>query len=89
MDRREFLKSSAVAVSGARWMRPLPAAAEEPKRGGTLLWGHSETTQNLDIHLTYTASTVRLLQNVHDSIVTVDRNFNVIPNLAERFERGD
>lgn len=65
------------------------AEAATPKRGGTLIWGHSETTQNLDIHQTGTASTLRLLENVHDSIVTVDRNYSVVPNLAESFEQSD
>jgi hypothetical protein len=33
--------------------------------GGTLIWGHSETTQNLDMHQTGTASSSRVLQNIH------------------------
>ncbi len=95
MKRREFLRSSSALTGGAMLgamlgaglsPRPVAAADEAPVRGGTLIWGHSETTQNLDIHQTGTASTLRLLQNVHDSIVTVDHNFTVIPNLAESFE---
>lgn len=38
------------------------------------------------MHQTGTASTSRVMQNVHSSIVTVDKNLNVIPNLAESFE---
>ena len=49
-------------------------AEEARAKGGTLIWGHSETTQNLDIHQTGTASTIRVLQNVHCAIVTVDKN---------------
>ena len=56
------------------------------KKGGTLIWGHSETTQNLDMHQTGTASSGRVLQNIHSSIVTVDKDLNVIPGLAESFE---
>ena len=63
-------------------------AADPPVKGGTLIWGHSETTQNLDIHQTGTASTLRVLQNVHDAIVTVDKNFTVIPSLAKSFEQS-
>ncbi len=55
-------------------------------RGGTLIWGHSETVQNLDMHQTGTASTSPVMQNVHASIVTLDANLNVIPNLAESFD---
>jgi peptide/nickel transport system substrate-binding protein len=90
MKRRDFLISTSALVGGAvlgPGLQPFAAqAAEEPVRGGTLIWGHSETTQNLDMHQTGTASTGRLLQNVHDSIVTVDKKFTVIPNLAESFE---
>ena len=63
-------------------------AEDAPVKGGTLIWGHSETTQNLDIHQTGTASTIRVLQNVHDAIVTVDKNFTVIPSLAQSFEQS-
>lgn len=98
MKRREFLTSTA-AVLGGTVIGPnfgpglssaigvSEARADvAPKKGGTLIWGHSETTQNLDIHKTGTASTGRVLQNVHCSIVTVDKDFKVIPNLAESFE---
>ncbi|MEM1266269.1 MAG: ABC transporter substrate-binding protein [Pseudomonadota bacterium] len=88
MRRRDFLTTT-TALAGAAGIGFGPGAARaqgEPVRGGTLIWGHSETTQNLDMHQTGTASTGRLLQNVHDAIVTVDENFQVIPSLAESFE---
>jgi peptide/nickel transport system substrate-binding protein len=62
------------------------AAEDKPVSGGTLIWGHSEKTQNLDIHQTGTASTLRVLANVHEPIVTITKNFKVIPNLAESFD---
>ncbi len=92
MKRREFLQGTTALAGGALLAggAPAPARAQgEPKQGGTLIWGHSETTQNLDMHQTGTASTSRLLENVHDSIVTIDENFQVIPNLAERFEMAE
>ncbi len=93
MKRRHFLASSASLIGGAAFFGSLsnPAALlaqETPKSGGTLIWGHSETTQNLDMHQTGTASTGRVLQNVHSSIVTIDKNLNVIPGLAESFEQS-
>lgn len=90
MKRRSFLQTSGLAATGLCFgLPPADAAgpeAEKPRRGGTLIWGHSETTQNLDVHQTGTASTGRLLQNIHNAIVTVDEKFNVIPNVAEKFE---
>src|SRR5580692_10258187 len=91
MKRREFLTSSATLVGAAAFggLAIGPSrAADQPVKGGTLIWGHSETTQNLDIHQTGTASTVRVLQNVHDAIVTVDKNLTVIPSLAKSFEQS-
>ncbi len=91
MKRRTFLKSTSAMMGGTLLSgTALPALAQsEPVRGGTLIWGHSETTQNLDMHQTGTASTGRVLQNVHDSIVTVDANLKVIPNLAASFEQSE
>lgn len=90
MKRRDFLRTT-TAIMGAAVATgvPMAALADEPVRGGTLIWGHSETTQNLDMHQTGTASTGRLLQNVHESIVSADADFNIIPNLAASFEESD
>ena len=60
-------------------------AASCPVKGGTLIWGHSETTQNLYTHQTGTISTMRILQNIHDGLVTTDKNLNIIPELAESY----
>src|SRR6202046_5208877 len=91
MKRREFLTSSATLVGatafGGLTIAPSPAD-DQPVKRGTLSWDLSETTQNLDMHQTGTASTGRVLQNVHDAIVTVDKNLTVIPSLAKSFEQS-
>ena len=83
MKRRDFLKSTATLIGGAALRRGFECtnarAEDAPVKGGTLIWGHSETTQNLDIHQTGTASTLRVLQNVHNAIVTVDKSFDGDP----------
>lgn len=92
MKRRDFLKTTSALMGGTilYGIGSRSAAAQgEPVSGGTLIWGHSETTQNLDMHQTGTASTSRVLENVHDSIVTVDENLSVIPHLAESFEQSE
>jgi peptide/nickel transport system substrate-binding protein len=89
MKRREFLINS-TALAGVTLFSGMPMmAVAQPVTGGTLIWGHSETTQNLDMHQTGTASTGRVLQNVHNSIVTVDKDLNVIPMLAESFSQSE
>lgn len=89
MIRRDFLSATTVLFGASLLWSGVALAQEEPQKGGTLIWGHSETTQNLDIHQTGTASTGRVLQNVHDSIVTADENLQVVPNLAESWEVSD
>lgn len=92
MRRRDVLKSAATVIGGVALspshLTGASAAEDRPVKGGTLIWGHSETTQNLDMHQTGTASTGRVLQNVHDAIVTVDKNLTVIPSLAKSFEES-
>ena len=87
MKRREFLVTTAAATGALGFgFGPGPLRAQEPVTGGTLIWGHSETTQNLDMHKTGTASTARVLQNIHDSIITINSDMEVVPELAESFE---
>ncbi|PSQ07166.1 ABC transporter substrate-binding protein [Halobacteriales archaeon QS_6_71_20] len=69
---------------------------DDIREGGTLVWGHSEVTQNLDIHQTATASTGRFLNSVYDSLVglTRDLELSTDPNvasagLASDWEVGD
>jgi ABC-type transport system substrate-binding protein len=93
MKRRDFLKNSTIIMGGSMVLGPgmaLPALAQDtPVMGGTLIWGHSETTQNLDMHQTGTASSGRVLQNIHSGLITIDANFNIVPDLAESFEVSD
>jgi ABC-type transport system substrate-binding protein len=60
-----------------------------PIIGGTLIYGPSETTQNLDIHQTGPASTGRLQQDIHYSIATTDKDLNISPNLTRSFEQSE
>src|SRR5947209_5208086 len=88
MNRREFLTSTSL-LGGMTVLGGFsqPALAQTtPKKGGTLIWGHSETTQTLDVHTAGAAASLRVLQNLHCSLVTIDKGFNVIPSLAEKFD---
>jgi len=86
MHRRDFLAASAASATiGAGLLSPA-AAQPAPKKGGTLIWGHSETTQNLDIHQSGTAASGRLLQNIHCTLIKPDTDLRPIPSLAESFD---
>ena len=68
----------------------------EIQEGGTLVWGHSEVTQNLDIHQTATASTGRFLNSVYDPLIGLTRDLELStdpdiasPGLATDWEISD
>ncbi len=89
MNRREFLTTTGLIGGAAALGMSAPTelfAQTTPKRGGTLIWGHSETPQTLDPHTAGAAASGRVLQNIHCSLITIDKGFNLIPSLAEKFE---
>lgn len=68
----------------------------EPTEGGTLIWGHSEVTQRLDVHLAQTAASTRFLNSVHETLVGLDSNLEVSsdpdivrPGLASDWSTND
>ena len=83
MQRRDFIAAS--AAIGAGLLAPARAQTA-PKRGGTLIWGHSETAQSLDVHLAGAAASGRVLQNIHCTLIQPDHTFKLVPMLAESFE---
>lgn len=84
-------------TDGSSTSEPTPTAdPDDIQQGGTLIWGHSEVTQNLDIHQTATASTGRFLNSVYDALVglTTDLELSTDPNvrspgLASNWEVSD
>lgn len=76
-----------------------PSPTEKPdeiQEGGRLIWGHSEVTQNLDIHQTGTASTGRFLDSVYQSLVGLTGDLELStekdianPGLATDWEVSD
>ena len=89
MNRRDFLASTTI-LGGATALgtfTPLPLFAQTaPRKGGTLIWGHSETTQSLDVHTVGAAASLRVLQNIHCALVTIDKTFTIVPSLAAKFD---
>lgn len=65
---------------------PLPSKAEKPKRGGTLvlsIWGGH---QHLDGRTYIYQSTNLVVGNLYSSLVKLDKDFNPMPDLADRWE---
>jgi peptide/nickel transport system substrate-binding protein len=59
------------------------------ERGGTLIAAISADPEGFDPHITSAHSSFEILENVYDTLVTVDENLNMIPSLAESWEISD
>ena len=59
------------------------------ERGGTLVAGWGQDPVGLDPHVTSARSSLQILENVLDTLVTLDAEQNVVPSLAESWEVSD
>ncbi len=90
MKRRDFIKKTGaitggVALSGVPMINVF-GQSSNPTKGGVLRWGHSETSQNIDMHQTGTASTHRTMNNIMESLFWPDENLVYQPVLATGME---
>jgi peptide/nickel transport system substrate-binding protein len=90
VSRREFVTSSAVA-SGAvvLGLRPVPAAADTPKKGGTLRVGFYVEAATMDPHLSGSKVDRQVYHNVYEPLVTLDAKLGIRPGLAESWTQPD
>jgi peptide/nickel transport system substrate-binding protein len=65
---------------------PDPSGIE---RGGTMMGAISADPEGLDPHITSAHSSFEILENVYDTLVTVDDSLNMVPSLAESWEISD
>lgn len=87
MDRRQFLKTSAIA--GAAASLPLGGAAQaQPSRGGHMRYGkaHGQTTDTLDPGLWENGFTTALSYGVHGHLTEVAADGSLTGDLAESWE---
>ena len=112
LNRRRFTKWAGVSVAGTTVGlagctddEPTDGEPEDPagapdeadrQEGGTLRWGHSEVTQNLDPHQTATASTGRFLRSIYESLIGLNADLELTaspdgpsPGLAEDWSVSD
>jgi len=90
MKRRDFIKKTGaitggVALSGVPMINVF-GQSSTPTKGGVLRWGHSETSQNIDMHQTGTASTHRTMKNIMETLFWPDENLVFRPVLATGME---
>jgi ABC-type transport system substrate-binding protein len=58
-------------------------------RGGTMVGAISADPEGFDPHITSAHSSFEILENVYDTLVTVDDSLNMVPSLAESWEISD
>ena len=90
ISRRDFVKSSAVAATAAAvGVRPEPAAAQTPKKGGTLRVGFYVEAATMDPHLSGSKVDRQVYHNVYEPLVTLDTKLGIKPGLAESWSQPD
>ena len=91
VSRREFLKASVVVV-GVPWLGLAPAAAaaaDPPRKGGTLRVGFYIEAQTMDPHLSGSKIDRQVYHNIYEPLVTLDTRLGVKPGLAESWTQPD
>jgi peptide/nickel transport system substrate-binding protein len=91
VSRREFLKTSAIAVS-VPMLRVGPgvaAASDPPKKGGTLRVGFYIEAATMDPHLSGSKIDRQVYHNIYEPLVTLDAKLGIKPGLAESWTQPD
>lgn len=86
MDRRAFLQSGAGLVALTIGGVPLPAAAETPVRGGTLIVGQAQDMKTLDPVRSQDLSEREIMYLIYNTLVRLDTDFSVKPELATSWQ---
>ena len=91
VTRRDFVKSCAGA-SGAAVVGLWPgaaAAADAPKKGGTLRVGFYIEAATMDPHLSGSKVDRQVYHNIYEPLVTLDTRLGIKPGLAESWSQPD
>src|SRR3982751_1343085 len=90
VTRREFVAACAVA-SGVAVVGPRPrrAAADTPKKGGTLRVGFYIEAATMDPHLSGSKVDRQVYHNIFEPLVTLDNKLGIKPGLAESWTQPD
>jgi peptide/nickel transport system substrate-binding protein len=87
MTNLNLLTSAAALAAGMALA--VPGWADEPVRGGTLQVGLADDPPELDPHLTSSNASRTVLHNIFATLVEVDDELQIQPELAERWEVSD
>src|SRR6266545_152552 len=86
MKRSSILALCVVMVVGGGLALARDALAASPKRGGTLTVVHSADISNFDVQAAPGYEVVWINMNIHNSLLTLDKDLQPVPDLAQRWE---
>src|SRR5712691_8722109 len=86
MKRSSILALCVVMVVGGGLALAQDALGASPKRGGTLTVVHGVDISNFDVQTAPGYEVVWINQNIHNSLLTLDKDLNPVPDLAQRWE---
>src|SRR5438309_6346281 len=90
VSRREFLKTCAVISSVPMvGLAPGVAAAQAPKKGGTLRVGFYIEAATMDPHFSGSKIDRQVYHNIYEPLVVLDANLGIKPGLAESWQQPD
>lgn len=82
--------SPAATTTGSSASSPAVSAAtgttDAPKRGGTATLSLNADISGLDPHLSSTTVSSQVMQLLYDTLVSYDKSFTIIPNLATKWD---
>jgi len=85
VTRRSFLQLSAAALV----TKPALAAADTPKKGGTLRVGFYIEAVTMDPHLSGSKVDRQVYHNIYEPLLTLDTKLGIKPGLAESWTQPD
>src|ERR687887_2704397 len=86
MKRSSILALCLVMVVGGGLALAEEALGASPKRGGTLTVVHGVDISNFDVQAPPGYEVVWINMNIHNSLLTLDKDLNPVPDLAQRWE---
>src|SRR5437867_3618316 len=86
MKRSSILALCVVMVVGGGLALARDALAASPKRGGTLTVVHSVDISNFDVQAAPGYEVVWINMNIHNSLLTLDKDLKPVPDLAKKWE---
>ena len=94
LDRRALVRGTSALAAGGLLTRTglnagttlaAPARQEEPKAGGTLRLALAHEPDSLDPHYLLTAEAFRIAEQLYSTLVSLDENMNIVPDVAEEW----